>query len=106
VDGRRSTIWHQFLNVTDNLASDSASVDTRTHAKRTLDLIEALIEGRATNDIIESVIDNTRFMRMTIDQLLGAHSYYSARVSAEEATARVSAARATGRRILTRFTSQ
>lgn len=98
-----NTVMEVFLQVLPNLPESGSTADLRSHAKRTLDLIEALIEGRATNDILQSVIDNTHFVRMTMDQLLGAHSYYSAKVRAETAKARARAGLATGRTILTRF---
>lgn len=97
----RETVSAGFLDVLPDLRT--ATGDVRSHARRTLDLIEALIEGRVSNDILESVIDNTRFTRMNPEQLLTAHSYYTAKVRSEEAKARAKQGLATGRLILTRF---
>lgn len=102
-DGTTNTTAEGFVQVLPKLSV--ANADVRSHAKRTLDLIEALIEGRVTNDILESVIDNTRFMRMNPEQLLVAHSYYTAKVRSEEAKARVANGRASGRNVLYRFST-
>lgn len=97
----RETVQAGYVDILPDLKT--ATGDQRSHARRTLDLIEALIEGRATNDILESTIDNTRFTRMTPAQLLAAHSYYTAIVRKEEAKARVKNGLASGRTILYRF---
>jgi hypothetical protein len=100
----RHLIWTGFITVVQNLSSTATSTDLRSHARRTLDLIEATIEGRASNDVLDSQIDNTTFRRLTPDQLTNLHSYYSAKVRSEVAKARAKAGLSTGRNIYCRFT--
>ena len=102
---KRTTIWEVYVRVTPDLSTTDAATDLRSHARRTLDAIEATIEGRAGNDILDSQIDNTTFRRLAPDQLLRLHSYYVAKVRSEEAKARALAGLATGRNILARFTT-
>ena len=102
---KRTTIWEVYVRVLPNLAVAAAGTDQRTHARRTLEAIEATIEGRAGDDILDSQIDNTTFRRLAPDQLLRLHSYYVAKVRSEEAKARALAGLATGRNILARFTT-
>lgn len=97
----RETTAEGFVEVTPNLGGTTG--DIRSHARRMLDIIEALLEGRASTDILSSQIDNTHFTRMGFRDITEAHSYYTSQVRLEEAKARVKQGRATGRLIYARF---
>jgi hypothetical protein len=101
---KRILVYRGLHTIEPNLFEAGATFDSRSHARRTLDLIEATIEGRATDDILDTAIQGTSFRRLTPYQLLVLKDEYAALVRSEEARARVQNGRATGRRILTRFT--
>jgi hypothetical protein len=102
-DSERHTVFSGTLEVLPGLDLSGPEVDLRTHARRVLDMIELTLEGRASNDILDSVIDQTTFRRLTPEQLLVMRDRYAGLVRTETAQAAVNAGRATGRRILARF---
>jgi hypothetical protein len=63
--------------------ADPTTQDTRSHAERTLDAIEALIEGRATTDVASYSIAGRSLSRMTPDELVKWRSVYRAEVAAQ-----------------------
>jgi hypothetical protein len=95
------SVWSGPLEILVNLSTADPGYDVRTQARRTLDNIEAAIEGRATHDILNSEVEGTRIERIPIDQLLKLRDRYAAIVAAEEAVANPAARRR--RRILTKF---
>ena len=99
----RHIIYDGLWTIKPNFQTISPDQDTRTHARRVLDMIEATIEGKAGDDVLDSQIGGTTIRRFTPEQILKFHSYYKARVSAEVATAKIKGGRATGRTILARF---
>ena len=62
----------------------SSAVDTRTHARRTLDAIEAVIENRATTDQQNYAIGGRSLTRMSIDELFKFRDRYKIEVALEE----------------------
>lgn len=71
------------VKVKPNLAT-ATTLDARSHAKKTLDAIEAVIEGRATVDQQEYQIGNRSLKRMPIADLIVFAEKYRAMVRAEE----------------------
>lgn len=61
------------------------ALDDRTHAKKVLEAIEAVIEGRATKDQEEFTIGNRSLKRTPIADLLVLHDRYKREVAMEEA---------------------
>lgn len=59
-----------------NYAAITAATDTRSHVKKVLDAIEAVIEGTATTDQQEITIDGTKIVRRTVADLLTLRSRY------------------------------
>ena len=86
-DGQTITADKGFVDVS---ASPTASnTDQRSHAERTLDLIEATIEGRASKaDLEHQFEDGRRIKYMTHAELLAMRDSYAARVAAEHRKAR------------------
>lgn len=80
-----------------------SSVDVRSHAKKMLDAIEAILEGRAGEDINEYVINGRQISKMTLDELIKARSYYLAEYQRELQAERMKLGLGTGRKILVRF---
>lgn len=80
--GERATIQRGTLTVEADVA---ANVDRRSHARRVLDLIEAAIEGRASDVDLEYVFDNGRSVKMMgHDELFRMRDRYRREVAREE----------------------
>jgi hypothetical protein len=65
-------------------ASQGAGQDPRSHARKTLDAIEAVVEGRATKDQQAYTIGGRSLQRMPIKDLMYFRGVYRAEVYAEE----------------------
>jgi hypothetical protein len=74
-----------------------------SHAQRCLQAIRARIEGRATSDQLTMQMGDVTLAYMTPTQLAEWESIFSARVSAELATARAAVGATSRGRILTEF---
>jgi hypothetical protein len=73
-----------------------AASDTRSHARRVLAAIEAVIEGRATRDQEEYTIGNRSLKRTPIRDLLTLRDRYKSEVNAEDAGRRLLAGETPG----------
>jgi len=71
-----------FLEVVEEYSTGSA--DPRSHARRTLDAIEATIEGRATKEQQEVKLGETTLKFLSLEDLIKAKKYYQSLVSQEE----------------------
>jgi len=89
------------------IAADLVSVegghDARGHAQRTLDAIEAVIEGRASKDQQSYTINGRTLVRTTIADLLLLRGKYKAEVAAQKSGGRHK--RLLGRQVKVRFSS-
>lgn len=74
------------VRITPNLAA--GNVDTRSHARITLEAIEAVIEKRATLDQERYRINNRELYRTPIGDLLKLRTFYRNEVAREDARAR------------------
>lgn len=82
-----ATIDQGQIRVAPNPAS--AATDSRTHARRVLDAIEATIEGRASKSDLKTTFEDGRSIeRLTHTELLKMRDAYAAKVRAEERAAR------------------
>lgn len=79
--GQSFTVWVGQLEI---LASLEQSADTRSQAKRTLDKINAVIEGRADSSILKSKINGTEIERIPISDLLKLQDEYTRMVAVED----------------------
>lgn len=70
------------------VAPDAAAQDTRSHAVKTLEAIESLIEGRATKDVNSYTIAGRSLTRMSADELVKWRSYYRNEVAMERRAGR------------------
>jgi hypothetical protein len=88
-------------NVLPNLrAGDAvAALDTRSHARKTLDAIEAVIENRATLDQMSYSIAGRALSRTPLADLLKFKSHYQAEVRAEDNAAKIKNGLGVGGRI-------
>lgn len=64
--------------------SFGAAGDTRSHARRTLDVIQAVLEGRATSATTEYEINGRRLKYIPLNELHAMRSKYQREVAAEE----------------------
>jgi hypothetical protein len=98
----RYTIGSGTVNVLANLAYGGAT-DVRSHAKITLDAIEATIENRATIDQRRMQIAGRLIERMPIEELIRLRSTYKNEYARELRAQRIANGLGSGRRILTRM---
>lgn len=84
-------------------ADTDATWDTRSHARRVLDSIEAVIEGRATLDQQKMEIAGRSLERMPVADLLKFRDAYKAEVLSEQRKAAVAAGRGSGAKMLARL---
>ena len=77
--------------------------DTRGYAKRMLDAIEALLEGRATSDVSSYSIGGRSLSKMSVSELVQWRQKFRREYESEKAAERVARGLNTGRKILTRF---
>lgn len=75
------------LTVKADMASLDGAFDARSHAQRTLDNIEAVIEKRATHDQARYTINNRELWRTPIPELTALRNQYRAQVRREKAAA-------------------
>jgi hypothetical protein len=78
--------------------------DIRSQAKRTLDNINAVIEGRASSTILESIVEGTRLGRIPHKDLLELQQIYQVKVRNEEIKRLNQQGKPTGRTIFASFT--
>lgn len=102
-DSARFVVERGFITVQADPTAAGAR-DWRSHAQRTLEAIEAVIEGKATTDQQSMSIAGRSLARYSWAELTALHDRYKGLVATEEATARVADGRPSGRRILTRMT--
>lgn len=87
----------------DYAAFGSGAADTRSHVKKVLDAIEAVIEGRASAGDQQLSIDGTTLIKMTVTELLALRYSYQAEYRLERQRARIAGGKNSGRKIVTRF---
>lgn len=98
----RQTVYDGELNVQASLVT-AAQIDTRSHVKKTLDAIKALLEGRATKMQESAQLPNgTSLSLLPPSELIKWHSHYEYLYKQELETERVSSGKSR-RLILPRF---
>jgi hypothetical protein len=95
-------VFDGFLEVLPNPAQ-SGAFDPRTHAQTVLDSIEAVLESRATKEVLSFSVEGNSLSSYPHEQLLAMRSRYRVEVEREKAVERLKAGRGSGRLILTRF---
>lgn len=101
-DGARVQIDDGEFTVEANRVVNPA--DTRSHAVKVLDAIEAAIEGRAGDTVQSYTIGGRQINKMSADELIKWRSYYRAEVQAERDEARLSNGLPAQNTIQVRFT--
>ena len=99
----RYTIFTGRIEVLADLEAEGSSYDGRTHTKKVLDKIEAVLESRATKEILESMIEGVQIKRIPHEELILMRSKYLQWHQQEIAAEKIAAGMGTGRNILARF---
>ena len=100
-DGESFTVWQGTIEILPNLEQGG---DLRSHARKTLDNIEAVIEGRANSTILDSTVNGTQLKRIPFSDLLDLQAVYKMKVRNEEVQAAIRAGKPTGRTVFNTFT--
>lgn len=87
-----------------NLQAADESFDPRTQERRTLDNINAVIEGRASKTILKSTVEGTVLERIPHTDLMNLQALYQVKVRNQEIEALQLQGKPTGRTIFTTFT--
>lgn len=100
-DSARIKIGEGFTEIQDNYATTTNSV--RSHAKKVLDAIEAVIENRATMDQSSMSIAGRSLSRLTVDELMTFRDRYKTEYLKEIKKARIKNNKDSGNAIKVRF---
>jgi hypothetical protein len=101
--GERYTVAQGELVIKADPATIGAPYDNRSHARKVLDAIQAVLENRASTDQQQVSIAGRTLTRMPVTELLRLRSIYAAEVAAEAAATRAAAGLGAGGRVLVRF---
>lgn len=99
----RRTLESGQIEIKPDPATTGAPLDSRSHARKVLDAIEAVLEGRASVDQQEVTLAGRSLKLTPIADLLALHDKYVAMVRREDDAARVAAGLPSRNRVLTRF---
>lgn len=100
-DSARVRIGFGQLVVLPNRATSTA--DPRSHAQKVLAAIEALLEGRSTQDVNSYSIKDRSLSKMTAEELVQWREYYRREVNREKINERARLGKSTGRTMAVRF---
>jgi hypothetical protein len=99
------TFWQGRLSILPELAVQAAEYDSRSWAQRCLDKINAVIEGKAGRDVLNSTIAGQSIGRMSPEQLFAMRDRFASEVASELAKEAANRGESTGRNIVYRFTT-
>jgi hypothetical protein len=99
----RHQIYLGTLSVTENLQAAAGNVPEQTFAQKMVNALEAVMLGKAANDLTESTINETRFRYLTPEQLRIEHGYWLGVRRNEVAAQRARAGLPTGNKIRPRM---
>lgn len=99
----RTTLERGIVTIKPDPSKVGAGLDPRSHARKVLDAIEAILEGRATKDQEEYTIGTRSLKRTPIADLINLRAQYRSEVTTEEAKARLAAGQPGMPRLLARL---
>lgn len=100
-DSARVTVAEGTFEVIPNRAS--STTDPRSHVKRMLDAIEALLEGKALDDVEEYSINGRSLRKIPIGELIKWRDTYRADYQREQAAENIRRGLGSARKIMVRF---
>lgn len=104
-DSDRYKVDTGVITILANLAAIAAPYDGRTHAKKMLDAIEAVLEGRASSEIASYTEGGRSVTKIPHDELLAIRSRYQQEYFNELAAQRIADGLGSRRNIYVRFQS-
>lgn len=104
-DSDRKTVGQGQFVVLPNVEDQVAGYDGRTHVKKTLDALEAVIEKRASLDQQSYSINNRSLSRMSVDELLKWRDKYRALYRSELKDEKIKNGIGVGGKVQVRFNS-
>jgi len=99
----RHFVGKGLTTVKADFALAPAGFDARSHVKKTLDMLEAAIEGSASTDVLSYSIGDRTISRIPKGELIQLHSHYRALYAKEKKADRIRRGLGTNRRIGVRF---
>ena len=99
----RYTIATGIVTVSDNIAGRSAAYDNRSHAKKVLDAIEAVLENRASATDQSYTIAGRSITKIPLQDLMRLRAQYKAEYESEVATENIKMGLSGKNKIFTRF---
>ena len=100
----RERIYINNLEILPNLQTPNPAIVVTTHAQRMITLIEAVQEGKATHDLLESDVEGTRIRRLSPKDLRDEYNYWKQIRLNEIRKANSAAGRSNGRNRFAVFT--
>ena len=91
------------LEIKTDYAAQTTGYDDRSHIKKTLDAIEAVIEGRATQDHLSYSIAGRSIAKISPEELIRWWSFYKQQYQRELDAEKIRNGLVTSKKILTRF---
>ena len=103
--GDRQLVGRGRIVLKPNYAAIDLPFDDRSHARRALESIEAVLEGRATRDDLKYAMQavGRSVEKMPTADLITLRNYYLAEVSVEDRKAAAAAGKSSNRKVLIRF---
>lgn len=99
----RATVYDGECLLGRNFAEDLAGFDTRSHARKCLEAIEAVLEGRASRSDLTYSIAGRQVGHYTLKELIEARDYWASKVLEEERQALIDAGQGPKHHIAVRF---
>ena len=100
-DSARVTVGEGTFEVVPNRAL--STTDPRSHAKRMLDAIEALLEGKATDDVDEYSINGRSLKKIPVAELIKWRDLYRSEYKSEQTAENIRRGLASPRKVMVRF---
>ena len=101
--GERYTVGYGRITVKPNLAAQSAGYDTSSQARKVLEAIEAVLEGRASQSHQDMEVAGRRIRHFSFAELLSLRDKYRAEARAEEAAENLSRGLGVPNKVLVRL---
>lgn len=91
------------ITIKANFAAITSATDTRAHAQKVLDAIEAVLEGTATSDQRRVKLGDKELERHSVGDLLKLRDYYKTEVIKDRAAEKINQGLRPGNKILVRM---
>lgn len=102
-DSVRTTLETGTIEVKTDFASATSGYDDRSHVKKTLDALEAVIAGKATKDQLSSSVAGVSVSRLSPDELIRWRDLYKAEWNREKQAERIELGMGTSAKVRLRF---